>query len=69
MANQNIPVNEKYMLSINEAASTSTSGSKKCAGWQKITWEYLLFTAETGISLFAVSLKNSFSAVRQEKEV
>lgn len=43
---EKLALNEKYMLSINEAGAYFNIGVKRCADWQKIIWEHLLFTAE-----------------------
>ena len=53
MANQNIPVNEKYMLSINEAAQYFNIGVKK-----------IRRLAEDNLGVFAVYSGNRYLIIR-----
>ena len=53
MANQNIPVNEKYMLSINEAAQYFNIGVKK-----------MRRLAEDNLGVFAVYSGNRYLIIR-----
>ncbi len=57
MANQNIPVNEKYLLSINEAAQYFNIGIKK-----------MRRLAEDNLGVFAVMSGNRFLIIRVKFE-
>ena len=46
---ERIPINEKYSLTIQKASEYFSIGVKRCAGWQKRTWEGFLFSAGTDI--------------------